>query len=203
MVSLSNLAESSWFESDECEEISSSTCVVLQSSMVRGWAKVLRRRAVAHLGATKASCHRAVRLLRMAERRNLALSGGDRVLVPSLDRVVSSFPQVSYNSGSGDDSEDEPLSRRISAPLGFRSSTFDAPEGSVGSVEEVDSGEGGSSGSDESEQEDASEEDSETESEEDSDDDLIYMGRESALSNSRSQALLSRWELPMVVAEEV
>ena len=36
MVSLSDLAESSWFQSEECEELPSSTCVVLQSSMVQG-----------------------------------------------------------------------------------------------------------------------------------------------------------------------
>ena len=129
MVSLSELARSSWFESDECEEVSSSTSVVLQSSIVRGWAKVLRRRAVAHLGATQASRHRAVRLLRMAERRNLALSGGDKVLVPSQDLAVSGFPQVGCDSGSGNDSEDEPLSRQVASHSGFQLSTFDAPEG--------------------------------------------------------------------------
>ena len=64
-------------------------------------------------------------------------------------------------------------------------------------------GEGGPSGSGESEPEDASEEDSETESEEDSEDNLIYVGRGSALSNFRSQALLSRWVLPVAIAEKV
>jgi hypothetical protein len=41
MVSLSDLGENSWFEPEESEELSPSTSVVLQSSMVRGWEKVL------------------------------------------------------------------------------------------------------------------------------------------------------------------
>ena len=90
MVSLSVMAQSSWVESEECEELSSSTSLVLQSSMVRGWAKVLRRRAVAHIGASQASRRRAVRLIWMAERRNLALSGEEVDLSPFSDALPAS-----------------------------------------------------------------------------------------------------------------
>jgi hypothetical protein len=60
-----------------------------------------------------------------------------------------------------------------------------------------------SSESNESECEEASEVDSESESEDESEDELIYMGRESTMSNFRSQALLSRWVLPMAIAVEM
>ena len=155
MVTLSDLAVSSWFQFEECEEPPSSTIVVLQSSMVQGWAKVLHRRAVAHLGASQASRRRAVRLIRMAERRHLALSGEDGVLSPSLDPPIACSAQIGYDSASGDDFEGEPLSRRVWSYSGFQPSTFDVPRGSIESEEECESGERGSSGSEESKCEDA------------------------------------------------
>ena len=45
--------------------------------------------------------------------------------------------------------------------------------------------------------------DSESDSDDGEEDDLIYMGREFALSNCRSQELLSRWVLPLAVAVEM
>jgi len=203
MVSLSDLAESSWFQSEECEELRSSTSVVLQSSMVQEYAKVLRRRAVAHIGASQAYRRRAVRLIRMAERRDLALSGDGGELSPCSGTHVACSSHLGYDSTSDDDSEDEPLFRRVTSYSGFQPSTVDVPSGSTESEEEVESEGGGSSGSEGSECEDASDEDSETESEDDSDDDFIYVGRESAMFKLRSQALLSRWVLPLVTAVEV
>ena len=203
MVSLSDLEESSWFQAQECEEIDSSTSVVPQSSMVQVWANVLRRRAVAHIGASQASRRRAVRLVRMAERRHLALSGNGGKLPESSGEVFTCTSRVSYDSASVDDSEDEPLSRRAASYSGFRPSTFDVPSISIQSEGEVESGQEGSSGSEESECEDASEEDSESDSADDSEDDLIYMGRESAISNFRYQAFLARWVDPVARAVEI
>ena len=48
-----------------------------------------------------------------------------------------------------------------------------------------------------------SEVDSESDSEDGEEDDLIYMGREFAMSNFRSQELLSGWALPLAVAVEM
>ena len=196
-MSLSDLAESSWFESEEYEELPSSSSVVLQHSMVRWWAKVLRRPAVAHLGASQASRRRAVRLLRMAERRNLALLGDVVAVSPSSGSAVPCVSKVSHDLASGDESEDEPLFRRVASYPGFQPSAFDVPSASL------ESGQEDSSGFEESECEDASEEESETESVDESEDELIYMGRESAMSSFRSQALLSRWVVPVVTAVEI
>ena len=111
---------------DECEELSSSTSVTLQSAMVRGWEKVLRRRAVARLGAARSSRSRAFRRSRMTARRDLVLreKGG----VPSVsagttsDLVISSHSFVASLSESEGDSEDEPLVRRIPSGGTFRPS---------------------------------------------------------------------------------
>ena len=203
MVSLSDWAEDGWFEFEESEELSSSTSVVLQSSMVRGWEKVLRRRAVAHIGASRAARSRAVRLIRMAERRSAVLSGESGGSPSVSEAPVARFLQASRHSDSGDDSEDEPLSRRVTTNSGFHPSTFDSPTLSIKSDEEEGESGEDSSESSESKCEEASEVDSETESEGESDDEVIYMGRESAMSNFRSQALLSRWVLPRAVAVEV
>ena len=51
--------QSGQWVSDECVELSSSTSVTLQSTMAKGWEKVLRRRAVARLGAARSSRSRA------------------------------------------------------------------------------------------------------------------------------------------------
>ena len=203
MVSLSDLAENGWFKSEESEEFLPWTSVVLQSSMVRGWAKVLRRRAVAHIGASRAARSRAVRLVRMAEHRSLVLSGESGGSSSISAESVARFLPESYHSDSGEDSEDEPLSRRVTTHSGFRPSTFKISTVSVESDEgECVSGED-SSESNESECEEASEVDSESESEDESEDELIYLGRESTMSNFRSQALLSRWVLPMAVAVDI
>jgi len=200
MVSLSDLEESSWFEPEESEELSPSTSVVLQSSMVRGWDKVLRRRAVAHIGASRAARSRAVRLLRMAKRRSLALSGEPMPSPLISVEPVARFLSENYHSDSGEDSEDEPLSRRVTTHSGFHPSTFTVATTSVESDEEQDESGEDSSGSVEFECEEASEVDSESDSEDGEEDDLIYMGREFAMSNFWSQELLSRWALPLAVA---
>ena len=54
-----------------------------------------------------------------------------------------------------------------------------------------------------SECKEASEVDSESESEDGGEDDLIYMGRESTMSNFRIRDLLSRWALPLAMAVEM
>ena len=66
-------------------------------------------------------------------------------------------------------------------------------------VEQEESGEGSSG----SECEEPSEVDSESDSDDGEEGDLIYMGREFALFNCRSQELLSRWVLPLAVAVEM
>ena len=203
MVSLSDLGEGSWFEPEESEELSTSTSVVLQSSMVKGWEKVLRRRAVAHNGASRAARSRAVRLLRMAERRSLALSGQPAPLPPISVEPVARFLPEDYHSDSGGDSEDEPLSRRVATHSGFYPSTFTTSASLVESGEEQEESDEDSSGSVESECEEASEVDSESDSEDGEEDEVIYMGREFAMSNFRSQQLLSRWTLPLAVAVEM
>ena len=171
--------------------------------MVRGWDKVLRRRAVAYIGASRAARSRAVRLVRMAERRSLVLAGeSGRSSFVSAEPVARFLPE-SYHSDLGEDSEDEPVSRRVTTHSGFRSSTFNVSTVSV----ESDEGEGvsgeNSLESNESECEEASEVDSESESEDESENELIYMGWESTMSNFRSQALLSCWVLPMAIAVEM
>ena len=72
--------------------------------MARGWDKVLRRRAVAHIGASRAVRSRAVRLVRMTERRSLVLSGESGGSSPISAEPVARFPPESYHSGSGEDS---------------------------------------------------------------------------------------------------
>ena len=195
MVSLSDLTEGSWFESEECVEPSTLSSVILQSSMFRGWGKVLRRRAVAHLGAAQAFRRGAVRLIRMTERRNLVLSGKGVDLPPAPGPTVPCASGVCYGSESEGDSEDEPLSRRVAFYPGFQPSTFNAPSSLA------ESGKEDSSGSEESEFESASEQESAFKSEDE--DEVIYLGRESALANFRSQVLLSRWLVPVVTAAEI
>ena len=194
MVSLSQISESNGYLADECDEMAPSSSIVLQSAMAKGWGKVLRRRAVAHLGAARSSRSRVFRLKRMLERRDLALSGQvvvPKVVEPSIVPVLSSLND-SFESES--ESEDEPLIRRV-VKEGFKSSTFDAPL-SGPSLES-----GLSSDSEESECESASEADSESESDEE--DEVVYLGRETALSSKLSQELLSRWLLPVAQAVEV
>ena len=194
MVSLSQISESDEYLADECDEMASSSSVVLQSSMAKGWGKVLRRHAVAHLGAARSSRSRTFRLKRMLERRDLVLSGKavePRVPEVSVFQAVSGSDQLQE---SGEDSEDEPLIRKV-VHKGFKSSTFDVPLSGPSSES------GFSSNSEESECESASEEDSESESDEE--DEVEYLGRETVLSHNLSQELLSRWLLPMVKAVEV
>jgi len=194
MVSLSQISESNGYLADECEEMASSSSVVLQGSMARGWGKVLRRRAIAHLGAARSSRSRAFRLKAMLERRDLVLSG--KAVEPRVPEV-SVFQAISGSDllqESGEDSEDEPLIRKV-VHKGFRSSTFDVPL-SGPSLKS-----GFSSDSEELECEAASEVDSESESDEE--DEPEYLGRETALSHNLSQELLSRWLLPLVTAVEV
>jgi len=194
MVSLSQISESNGYLADECEEMASSSSVVLQGSMARGWGKVLRRRAVAHLGAARSSRSRVFRLKAMLERRDLVLSG--KAVEPRVPEV-SVFQPISgsdLSQESGEDSEDEPLIRKV-VHKGFKSSTFDVPLSGPSSES------GFSSDSEESECEAASEVDSESES--DDEDEPEYLGRETALSHNLSQELLSRWLLPLVNAVEV
>jgi hypothetical protein len=120
----------------------------------------------------------------------------------SVEPVARFLPE-SYHSDSGEDSADEHLSRRVTTHSGFHPFTFTVATTSVESDEEEDGSGEDSSGSDESECEEASEVDSESDSEDGDEDDLIYMGREFAMSNFRSQELLYRWALPLAVAVEM
>ena len=194
MVSLSQISENNGYLADECKEMTSSSSIVLQSSMAKGWGKVLRRRAVAHLGAARSSRSRAFRLKRMLERRDLVLSGKAVEPRTSEVSVLPAFSGLDLPQDSGEDSEDEPLIRKV-VSKGFKSSTFDVPLSGPSSES------GFSSNSEESECESASEEDSESESDEE--DEVEYLGRETVLSHNLSQELLSRWLLPMVKAVEV
>jgi len=194
MVSLSQISESNGYLADECDEMASSSSVVLQSSMAKGWGKVLRRRAVAHLGAARSARSRAFRLKKMLERRDLVLSG--KVVVPRVSEISISptYSGFDLSHESGEESEDEPLIRKV-VQKGFKSSTFDAPLSGASSESGI------SSDSEESECESASEEDSESESDEE--DEVVYLGRETVLSSNLSQGLLSRWLLPKVQLVEV
>ena len=100
-----SITQSGQWVSDECLELSSSTSVTLQSTMAEGGEKVLRRRAVARLGAARSSRSRAFRRSKMTARRNLIL-GEERdsqsiVAAPSASLVV---PAISVAS-MGDESQ--------------------------------------------------------------------------------------------------
>jgi len=174
--------------------MASSSSIVLQSAMAQGWGEVLRRRAVAHLGAARSSRSRTFRLRWMLESRDLVLSG--KVAVPRISEISISptYSGFDLSHESGEDSEDEPLIRQV-VQKGFKSSTFDAPLSGASSES------GFSSDSEESECESASEADSESESDEE--DDVVYLGRETVLSNNLGQEPLTRWLLPKVQAVEV
>ena len=139
----------------------------------------------------------------MAERRRLAPSGEPTPSPPISVEPVARFLPESYHSDSGEDSEDEPLSRRMTTQSGFHPSTFTVATTSVESDEEEDGSGEDSSGSDESDCEEACEVDSGSDSGDGDEDDLIYMGREFSVSSFRSQELLSRWALPLAVGVEM
>jgi len=136
--------------------------------MEKGWDKVLRRRAVARLGAARSTRSRALRLIEMSKRRGLVLTGKNG---SPVNHSVSPSPYVSspYSAhDSKDDSEDEPLVRRVKSYSGFETSTSDCSDSKC-SIRK-----GASSSSEESECESASEEDSESDSDEG--DEVIYLG---------------------------
>ena len=92
------------------------------------------------------------------------------------------------------DSGDELLICRVASRDEFRQSSFDSQSFDEDvAMEKV-------SWAQESENEGTSEEESDVESEDD--DEVEFLGRESALSRMTSQELLSRWVLPVVIAVE-
>ena len=185
--------------SEECVELSSSTSVTLQSAMAKGWEKVLRRRAVARLGAARSSRSRAYRRSQMTARRDLVLGKrGDShsgVAVPSTGSVTSMNSLTSMAEDSGVDSEDEPLVRRVVSGSETEQSSDDSQSSEEDDAKEEDSQ------AEESEREGSSEEESDSGSE--SDDPVEFLREESALSRARSQELLSRWVMPIVRAVEI
>ena len=131
----------------------------------------------------------------MSKRCDLVLTK-ERTLPVYYPKFVNSYsPSLCLPSGSDNDSEDEPLARRVRPVSGFKNSTFDHPEHTPSTRDS------GSLMSEESECESAFEEDSESDSDEE--DDVIYLGRENLLASARSQSLLSRWLVPLAEAVEV
>ena len=194
-----SITQSGQWVSDECLELSSSTSVTLQSTMAEGGEKVLRRRAVARLGAARSSRSRAFRRSKMTARRNLIL-GEERdsqssVAAPSASLVVPAISVASMGDESQGDSEDEPLIRRVVSG----SETSQLSDDSQSSDED-DAGEEDSQAA-ESERGGSSEEESDSETE--SDDVVEFLGEKSALSRARSQGLLSRWVMPIARAVEI
>ena len=191
--------------SEECEELSTSASLILQSSMVKGWEKVLRRRAVARLGAARSSRSRAYRRHQMTARRDLILRerGGTLSGLPEATSglVIPVLSVKVMADESEGESEDEPLIRRVSSVGTFRPSSDYPSSSEEESAMEEDSVMGEDSQAEESESEGPSEEESDPETE--SDDEVEFLGEESALSRMRSQSLLSRWVVPVVVAEEI
>lgn len=192
MVSLSDISGSDRFMSEECDELSVSSSIVLQSSMVKGWEKVLRRRAVAHLRAARSSPSHAFRLIKMSEGRDLVLAGKEELSVLSPELNFFRSPVSFESSNSGGDSEDDLLAPRVVVLSGFKLSTFGCPEKKEGSLK------GESSVSEGSECESASGEGSESYS--DDEDKIIYLGRENLLARVQSGILLPFWLVPVVFA---
>ena len=99
------------------------------------------------------------------------------------------------------ESEDEPLIRLVSFEGAFRASSDYPSSSEEESAMEEDSVMEEDSQAEESESEGPSEEESEPETE--NEDEVKFLGEERALSRMRSQALLSRWVVPVVVATEI
>jgi len=194
-----NETQSGQWVSDESVELSSSTSVTLQSTMAKGWEKVLRRRAVARLGAARSSRSRAYRRSKMTARRNLVLGErGDSqpcVAEPSAGLVTCAISVASMGDESEVDTEDEPLIRRVVSGSETSQSSDDSQSSDEDDAKEEDSQVG------ESEREGSSEEESDSGTE--SDDAVEFLGEESALSRARSQGLLSRWVMPIARAVEI
>ena len=181
--------------SEECVELSSSTSVTLQSTMAKGWEKVLRRRAVARLGVARSSRSRAYRRSRMTARRDLVLGKRGDSHSGIAGSVTSTNSLTSMVEDSGVDSEDEPLIRRVVSESETEQSSDDSQSSEEDDAKEEDSQ------AEESEREGSSEEESDSGSE--SDDPVEFLREESALSRARSQELLSRWVMPIVRAVEI
>ena len=161
-----------WINND-CVELSSSSSLTVQSIMAKGWEKVLRRRAVARLGAARSSRSRAFRLAKMSARWDLVLREEGRGLPMQILPTLVEAPFFCSDSGSVEksdgDSEDEPLIRRVASRDEFRQSSVEYQSSEEDAVmKEV-------SGAEESENEGTSEEESDIES--DGDDKVEFLGR--------------------------
>ena len=116
-------------------------------------------------------------------------------ILPTLAEAPFSCSDSDSAGESEGGSEDEPLIRRVASREEFRQSSVEYQSSDEDAVmEEVSEAE-------KSENEGTSEEESDIDSE--CDDNVEFLGRESALSRKTSQELLSRWVLPVVIAMEI
>ena len=149
--------QSGQWVSDECVELSSSTSVTLQSTMVKGWEKVLRRRAVARLGAARSFRSRACRRSKMSAHRDLVRGErGDshsRVAAPPTGSVTPTISAASMADESEVDSEDEPLICRVvpGSETGQSSDDGQSPDDDDAKEEDSQAGESEREGSPEEE----------------------------------------------------
>ena len=192
-----SVTQSGQWVSDECVELSSSTSVTLQSTMAKGWEKVLHRRAVARLGAARSSRSRAFRRSKMTARRHLIL-GEERdnqssAAAPPSSLVTPALSVASTIVESEGDSKDEPLARRVVS--GSEISQLSDESSDEDDAREEDSQ------AEESEREGSSEEESDSGTE--SDDVVKCLGEECALSRMRSRGLLSRLVMPIARAVKI
>jgi hypothetical protein len=130
---------------EECGELSKKTSVVLQGVMAAGWGKVLRRRVIAKREVHRSSRQRVLRKSEMIARRDLVLSGSWVYVKKSPTPVIKKKPSLKLQGSvfqpilvfsSGDDSEDEPLVRRVVKAQGFVASTFDCSDSEASFSEE-------------------------------------------------------------------
>ena len=142
----------------ESQELPKSVSIVLQGTMALSWGKVLRRRAIARREAARSARKRVIRMADMTIRRRRVLSGAPLIVKSCAASLVRGSKQRPICiPDSDEESEDEPLIRRVTPSATFRVSTFDC-----GDLGEKPSGAGDSSESDECSEE--SEGVSETES---------------------------------------
>jgi hypothetical protein len=194
---------------------------VLQSRMVVDWGRVLVRRGVAKLGLEQSSRRRSSRRTGYLRIRNLLLASGESAVLPSsgsdpeedttcVGRVRKFSRPADSDESDGGSSEDEPLARRVRPrAAGMVSEDVSLPDGELlsegASDEEGDdfeevpceevSDEGSESGYPGSfgEEEGASSEEESADSDYESEDDVIYVGTQSAPTALLRQSLVSSY----------
>jgi hypothetical protein len=127
----------------ESLELPKSASVVLQGTMALSWDKVLRRRVVARRDAQRSSRKRALRMSSMMVRRSLVLSGVSLIVKGrSTPTIRGSAQRPICVLDSDEESEDEPLIRRVVPRVEFKVSTFDCSDSPMESSASGESSEG-------------------------------------------------------------